>query len=91
MGLLPANPIFIYICKMTERTATIQELQQFFNERKLGLPKEIQLGQAVRIIDVPKFIENHISVLQQPDLKGTNDVFLLRLLKLKEVIESGNI
>ena len=76
---------------MTERTATIQELQQFFNERKLGLPKEIQLGQPVRIIDGPKSTGNHISVLQQPDLKGTNDVFLLRLLKLKEVIESGNI
>lgn len=76
---------------MNERAATLQELEQFFEPRKNNLPKEIQLGQAVRIIDVPKFIENHISVLQQPDPKGTNDVFLLRLLKLKEVIESTNI
>jgi hypothetical protein len=50
-------------------------------------PKEIDLTAGTRIVDVPKFIQSHLAVLQTVGNKPVYDGFWIRLVQLREVLD----
>jgi hypothetical protein len=59
----------------------IEELEIYF--KGIKLPESIVLDGGTTIVDVPKFIESHITVLQNSGENTVYEVFHDRLVKLK--------
>lgn len=69
---------------MENNVLTIEELEIFFSDCKL--PQEIQLYEGVRVIDVPRFLQNHITIFKNNNNARIFDVFLIRLMRLRELL-----
>lgn len=63
----------------------IEELTAFFKNAEI--PATVSLEKGSTIIDVPLFIQSHLGVLLANPGKPIMDVFYLRLLRVKELIE----
>lgn len=63
---------------------SIEELEQFFSDAQL--PAQLKLDQATRIIDVPRFLDGHFSVLRQNAGNSAFAGFQLRLEQAREII-----
>lgn len=73
---------------MNESIATqVQELKEFFAQRPL--PKTAQLSPAEMIIDLPLFLDSHFTMLETQDDPRNYEVFLLRLVKLQELLQAS--
>lgn len=69
---------------MENKVLTIEELEIFFSDYKL--PQEIQLYQGVRVINVPRFLQNHITVYKNNSNARVYEIFLIRLMRLRELL-----
>ena len=67
---------------------TVTELEQFFSSREL--PQEIQLEQAVKILDVPRFIQSHLTIVKSHGHVKALGAFHGRLIRLKELLEQAD-
>lgn len=68
-----------------DTTAVVNELKAFFKDRKVAGP--IMLSSAETVVDVPKFLDSHFAMASnEGDARGA-EVFLQRLLKLKDAVE----
>lgn len=66
---------------------TIPELEQYFSS--VDLPQTIQLEQAVKITDVPAFIESHLAIAKSHGHIKSLEAFQGRLIQLKTLLEKG--
>jgi len=66
---------------------TLQELEEFYKGREL--PATAQLYKAIKIIDVPKFVDSHFTVLKANSHSKAFQPFYDRLILLKEILEKG--
>lgn len=64
----------------------VAELREFFQQHKL--PKTAQLSPAETIIDLPLFLDSHFTMLETQHDARNYEVFLLRLIKLQEIIKA---
>jgi hypothetical protein len=64
---------------------TVEEYAAYFHG--IDLPKEIQLDKGVKIIDVPKFINTQLSILQSSTSEYYKMVVSARLDKLISILE----
>ncbi|WP_276483955.1 DUF6965 family protein [Paraflavitalea pollutisoli] len=64
----------------------VEELKAFFQQHTL--PKTAQLSTAELIIDLPLFLDSHFTMLETQDDARNYEVFLLRLIKLQEIIQA---
>ncbi|WP_207515997.1 DUF6965 family protein [Longitalea luteola] len=62
----------------------LNDLEQFFGT--VELPEEIEVMQAQKVIDVQKFIKNHLACARANIGKNTFSSFYERLVKLKELL-----
>lgn len=62
----------------------INELEEFFNSAQL--PASVQLDPGSKIDEVSKFVNSHLKVLRNNGNKPLTDVFYIRLIRLKEII-----
>jgi hypothetical protein len=62
----------------------LQELEQFFKGK--DLPKEVEVVQSQKVVDVKKFIAGHLACARANVGKPTFASFYDRLVKLKEKI-----
>lgn len=72
----------------TTETITLEELEDFFIS--IQLPKTIQLCPGVTVIDVPLFINSHLTILKGNRDRLVYDVFKVRLIRLKELLLSNS-
>lgn len=72
------------LTNMENNVLTIEELEIFFQTAKL--PQEIQLYEGVRVVDVPRFLQNHIAIFKNNSNARVFDVFLVRLMRLRELL-----
>lgn len=70
-----------------EKNLTIEELETYFST--CDLPKEIQLYEGVRITNVELFVNSHIEVYKHNYRARVYDVFLNRLMRLKEIMDEN--
>lgn len=66
----------------------VQELREFFQTQKL--PKSVQLSPAEKIVDLPRFLDSHFTMLETHNDPRNYEVFLLRLEKLRNVLANSN-
>jgi uncharacterized protein DUF6965 len=64
----------------------LSELRSYFDNATL--PKEIKLDEGIVITDIPKFINSHFLVITSGN-KMQEEIFLPRLLKLKELLSKS--
>ncbi|NEU09410.1 hypothetical protein GZH53_13880 [Flavihumibacter sp. R14] len=64
---------------------TITELEQFF--ATCELPQEIQLDVAVKITNVPKFVQSHFDIIKSHGHVKALVAFQDRLIQLKDLLE----
>jgi len=69
--------------------AKIKEIEDYFNS--VILPNEIQLDQATKIMDSKLFVSSHLSILKRYSGNEYFLQYLIRLLKLKKLIENGKV
>lgn len=62
----------------------VQELKDFFAQKKL--PDSIQLSPAEKIVDRQRFLDSHFTILEKNDDPRNYEVFLLRLVKLRDLL-----
>lgn len=72
---------------MSKDTALISELKEFFSQQTL--PKTIAISPAETIVDIPKFLDSHFHMVETYEDPKKSEVFLLRLVKLKEKLAQG--
>jgi hypothetical protein len=63
------------------------ELFEYFKDREL--PQSLQWDRAVRIIDVPKFVDSHFTVIRHNGNTHAFSSYLMRLNMLREMLEEG--
>ncbi|QNK63797.1 hypothetical protein H7F33_04695 [Pedobacter sp. PAMC26386] len=67
---------------------SIEELEAYFTG--ITLPDQIELERGVIVMDLPLFLESHLSYVKKSgDLKSA-EVFVFRLHQLKERLEELN-
>lgn len=69
---------------MQEHKPTVDNLEKFFASKQL--PEKIQLGPGETITDLKKFLESHLTILKAKPNVSINEVFYLRLIKLKNLL-----
>ncbi len=62
------------------------ELFEYFKDREL--PQTLQWDRAVRIVDVPKFVDSHFSVIRHNGSTPAFSSYLMRLNMLRDRLES---
>jgi hypothetical protein len=67
----------------------IAELTAFFHGIK-NLPRDLQLIPGTRIIDLPKFIDTHLTLLKPGNSPAIQAPALERILKLKELLSDAS-
>ena len=63
------------------------ELYEYFKNKEL--PQTLQLDHAVRILDLPKFIDSHFTVIRHNGNTPAFSSYLLRLNLVRDLLESG--
>lgn len=61
------------------------ELFEYFKDREL--PQALQWDRAVRIVDVPKFVDSHFSVIRHNGNTPAFSSYLMRLNMLRDRLE----
>ena len=69
-----------YLCFMT-----LTELEKYFKDKEL--PETAHLHESIHIIDVPKFVESHLTVIRAYPGGKTSEPFKLRLENLIAIFE----
>jgi len=64
---------------------TIEELEAYFTG--ITLPKQIELEKGVVVMDIPLFLESHLSYVKKNSHLKSADVFVRRLHQLQERLE----
>ncbi|MBB6501649.1 DUF6965 family protein [Pedobacter cryoconitis] len=67
---------------------TIEELEAYFTG--ITLPEQIELEKGVVIMDIPLFLESHLSYVKKNGHLKSADVFIYRLNLLQERLEAIN-
>lgn len=70
-----------------ETAAQVAALKAFFEQQQF--PKSVVIGPAETITDIPKFLDSHFHMIESYDDPKKFDVFLLRLIKLKEKLSQA--
>ena len=66
-------------------TQQVAELTAFFASIK-DLPEEVQLGAGTKIIDLPKFIDTHLTLLKPGVSPAVQGPALDRIMKLRGIL-----
>jgi len=64
----------------------VGELYEYFKNKEL--PQTLQFDNAVRILDVPKFVDSHFTVIRHNGNTPAFSSYLLRLNVLREMLEA---
>ncbi|HEY0899434.1 MAG TPA: hypothetical protein VGD90_08865 [Sphingobacteriaceae bacterium] len=67
----------------------VAELYEYFKNKEL--PQTFQFDKAVRILDVPKFVDSHFTVIKHNGNTPAFSSYLLRLNVLREMLEAENV
>lgn len=59
-----------YFHRMSDQSRQLDDLKKFFCGRKI--PNEVKLVHAVRIVDVPKFLESNLAILEYNHITRTH-------------------
>lgn len=62
------------------------ELYEYFMNKEL--PQTLQFDKAVRILDLPKFIDSHFTVIRHNGNTPSFSSYLLRLNLVRELLEA---
>jgi hypothetical protein len=64
----------------------VAELYEYFKNKEL--PQTLQFDTAVRIMDVPKFVDSHFAVIKHNGITPAFSSYLLRLNVLRDILEA---
>lgn len=72
------------IRELKEPFCDIERIQKFFHGREL--PERVRLDSCTEIIDVPKFVANHIEIVKHNSTKPLFYVYYERLQNLAKLL-----
>ena len=73
----------------TDERFDIDELKEFFNGSRV-FPNERQLDQCTRIVDMSLFLDSHLDAINRHSGKETYKPHLLRLQKLRDILNTND-
>ncbi|RYX79595.1 hypothetical protein EON71_00780 [bacterium] len=75
---------------MEDEEISIEALKSFFENYKETLPKSLKLYQGSTILDVPKFIESTLVIVEAQRNNPTYETFKMNLILLKNILSPPN-
>lgn len=72
-----------------DTTQLVNELRTFFKDKTITTP--VRLSPAETVVNIPRFLDSHFAMATNTaDAKGA-DVFLQRIIKLKQAVERDGL
>lgn len=75
---------------MEDEEISLEVLKSFFENYKDPLPKSLKLYKGTTILDVEKYIERTLILIEKQGHNPTYKTFMIDLIKLKNLLSSTN-